>query len=140
MVRLLLARQGDASLLARNSVDVNMTAQNGFTALYMASQNGHVEVVRRLLARKGVDMSSRVSCASTKKMTGRPSNPHRRHRALNVLPHARPEYRQKVRSPTPRAGCAIVAVVVVLYYKGIKTASGVAKTSAAETAASGVLG
>jgi ankyrin repeat protein len=44
VVRLLLARQG---------VDVNRTAQNGFTALYMASQNGHVEVVRRLLARKG---------------------------------------------------------------------------------------
>jgi hypothetical protein len=35
VVRLLLARQG---------VDVNKTNQNGATALYVASQNGHVEV------------------------------------------------------------------------------------------------
>jgi hypothetical protein len=36
VVRILLARQG---------VEVNKTAQNGATALMVASQNGHVDVV-----------------------------------------------------------------------------------------------
>jgi ankyrin repeat protein len=44
-------------LLAREGVDVNKTAHNGFTALYMASQKGHVEVVGLLLARQGVEVN-----------------------------------------------------------------------------------
>ncbi len=48
MVRLLLAGQG---------VEVNKTAQNGVTALCIASQQGHVEVVRLLLARQGVEVN-----------------------------------------------------------------------------------
>ncbi len=48
MVRLLLARQG---------VEVNKSAQNGATALLVASQSGHVEVVRLLLARQDVEVN-----------------------------------------------------------------------------------
>ncbi len=46
MVRLLHARQGD---------EVNTTAQNGATALMVASHQGHVEVVRLLLAHQDVE-------------------------------------------------------------------------------------
>jgi hypothetical protein len=31
-------------LLARKGVEVNKTAQDGYTALFMASQNGHIEI------------------------------------------------------------------------------------------------
>jgi ankyrin repeat protein len=48
MVRLLLARQG---------IEVNTTTQNGPTALMLASQNGHVEVVLLLLAHQGVEVN-----------------------------------------------------------------------------------
>jgi ankyrin repeat protein len=38
-------------LLARQGVEVNEAAADGATALHAASQKGHVEVVRLLLAR-----------------------------------------------------------------------------------------
>ena len=50
MVRLLLARQ---------DVDVNRQAMpSGASALYLASQNGHIEVVRLLLAHQGADVNN----------------------------------------------------------------------------------
>jgi hypothetical protein len=48
MVRLRIAHQG---------VEVNKTAQNGPTALMLASHSGHLEVVRLLLAREGVEVN-----------------------------------------------------------------------------------
>ncbi len=44
-------------LLARQGVDVNMTEMNGGTALIAASQQGHVEVVRLLLAHQDVEVN-----------------------------------------------------------------------------------
>ncbi len=49
MVRLLLARQG---------VEVNNSTPDGYTALYVASLNGRVEVARLLLARQDVKTGS----------------------------------------------------------------------------------
>ena len=44
---------------------VNMNAADGATALYLASQNGHVEVVRLLLARKGVEVNKTAADGGT---------------------------------------------------------------------------
>ncbi len=44
-------------LLARNGVEINKSAADGLTALMLASQNGHVDVVQLLLAREGVEVN-----------------------------------------------------------------------------------
>ena len=49
MVRLLLARQ---------DVEVNQSNAKGGTALILASRNGHIEVVRLLLAHQGADVNN----------------------------------------------------------------------------------
>jgi ankyrin repeat protein len=54
------AQAGDAQLVARllgEGRDVNEADGSGCTALIMASQKGHVKVVRLLLARKGVEVN-----------------------------------------------------------------------------------
>ncbi len=56
MVRLLLARKG---------VEVNKSAADGYTALYVASQEGQVEVVRLLLARQGVEVNKTAQNGAT---------------------------------------------------------------------------
>ena len=44
-------------LLAKQGVKVNQAANDGATPLYIASQNGHAEVVSMLLAKQGVDVN-----------------------------------------------------------------------------------
>ena len=44
-------------LLAKEGVDVNQAMDGGATPLYIASQNGHCEVVSMLLAKEGVDVN-----------------------------------------------------------------------------------
>jgi ankyrin repeat protein len=54
------AKAGDAQLVARllgEGRDVNEADESGWTALMYASQKGHVEVVRLLLAREGVEVN-----------------------------------------------------------------------------------
>ena len=54
------AEAGDAQLVARllgEGRDVNEADEFGCTALMMASEDGHVEVVRLLLARQGVEVN-----------------------------------------------------------------------------------
>jgi ankyrin repeat protein len=48
------------ALLQHNKVDVNLRHSDGVTALYMASQQGHVEVVRALLEHDKVDVNLTV--------------------------------------------------------------------------------
>jgi hypothetical protein len=45
-------------LLSRQGVEVSKTAQDGATALMVASQIGHVEVARLLLAHRDVEAHS----------------------------------------------------------------------------------
>jgi ankyrin repeat protein len=59
---MLPAADGDAQLVARlldEGRDVNEADGSGCTALIYASQNGHVEVVRLLLAPQGVEVTTR---------------------------------------------------------------------------------
>ena len=54
------AEAGDAQLVARllgEGRDVNEADGSGYTALFLASENGHVEVVRLLLARQEVEVN-----------------------------------------------------------------------------------
>jgi ankyrin repeat protein len=54
------AEAGDAQLVARllgEGHGVNEAGETGWTALMLASENGHVEVVRLLLARQGVEVN-----------------------------------------------------------------------------------
>jgi ankyrin repeat protein len=54
------AEAGDAQLVARllgEGRDVNEADETGCTALILASENGQVELVRLLLARKGVELN-----------------------------------------------------------------------------------
>ncbi len=54
------AKAGDAQLVARllsEGRDVNEAGESGFTALNWASHEGHVEVVRLLLARQDVEVN-----------------------------------------------------------------------------------
>jgi hypothetical protein len=45
-------------LLARQDVEVNQATAHGSTALILASRDGHIELVRPLLERRGI-----ASCA-----------------------------------------------------------------------------
>ena len=59
------AEAGDAQLVARllgEGRDVNEADGSGYTALFLASQNGHVEVVLLLLAHPAVE-ANRTSTA-----------------------------------------------------------------------------
>ncbi len=54
------AKAGDAQLVARllgEGRDVNEADETGWPALVLASYNGHVEMVRLLLARQGVEVN-----------------------------------------------------------------------------------
>jgi ankyrin repeat protein len=54
------AQAGNAQLVTRllgEGRDVNEADETGFTALMVASHEGHVEVVRLLLARQGVEVN-----------------------------------------------------------------------------------
>ena len=44
-------------LLAKQGVDVNQAKNNGSTPLYIASRNGHTELVKLLLAAPGIDVN-----------------------------------------------------------------------------------
>jgi ankyrin repeat protein len=44
---------------------VSKTGRNGGTALMLASENGHVEAVRLLLARKGVEVNKSAAGGAT---------------------------------------------------------------------------
>jgi ankyrin repeat protein len=62
------AEAGDTQLVARllgEGRDVNEADESGYTALFLASQNGHVEVVRLLLARKGVKVNKTAQNGAT---------------------------------------------------------------------------
>jgi ankyrin repeat protein len=52
-------------LLARKGVEVNKSTADGFTALFLASQQGHVVVVRLLLARQDVEVNKSKADGST---------------------------------------------------------------------------
>ena len=52
-------------LLAAPEINVNHTADKGFTALYVASQKGRAEVVKRLLAVPGIKINSATRNGST---------------------------------------------------------------------------
>ncbi len=52
-------------LLAVQGVDVNQAANNGCTPLFVASQNGHSEVVSMLLAVQGIDVNQSKNTGST---------------------------------------------------------------------------
>ncbi len=62
------ALTGDAQLVARllgEGRDVNEADELGWTALVLASQNGHVEVVQLLLARQGVEVNMTAQNGAT---------------------------------------------------------------------------
>jgi len=44
-------------LLARTEIQINQATNNGVTPLYMACQNGHLKVVKALLAKKEIDIN-----------------------------------------------------------------------------------
>ena len=61
------ANSGDAAIvqaLLAKGADVNAKANNGATALMLASQNGHNEVVQDLLA-KGADVNAKMTDGAT---------------------------------------------------------------------------
>ncbi len=62
------AKAGNAQLVARllgEGRDVNEADETGWTALFWASRAGHVEVVRLLLARKGVKVNKTAQNGAT---------------------------------------------------------------------------
>ena len=63
------AEAGDAQLVARllgEGRDVNEADENGWPALVLASQNGHVEVVRLLLAHPDVEVNKTAADARSR--------------------------------------------------------------------------
>ena len=48
-------------LLAKQGVNVNQARNNGATPLFIASQNGHAEVVSMLLAKQGVNVNQAMN-------------------------------------------------------------------------------
>ena len=52
-------------LLAKQGVDVNQAADDGWTPLLFASQGGHAEVVSMLLAKQGVDVNQATNNGCT---------------------------------------------------------------------------
>lgn len=50
-------RMGAARRLLKAGCDVNKAAERGVTALYAASQNGHVDVMQLLLARQDISVN-----------------------------------------------------------------------------------
>ena len=50
-------RRGDGALLAADGIDTNDADIDGDTALALACQAGHTEVVRALLAVEGIDVA-----------------------------------------------------------------------------------
>ena len=52
-------------LLAKQGVDVNQAMNNGCTPLYVASAEGHSEVVSMLLAKRGVDVNQSADDGDT---------------------------------------------------------------------------
>ena len=52
-------------LLAKQGVDVNQARDDGCTPLFMASQEGHSEVVSMLLAKQGVDVNQAMNDGRT---------------------------------------------------------------------------
>ena len=53
-------------LLNRDDVHVNQAMKEGFTPLYSACQNGHLDVVKALLKKKGVQVNQQVLCVACK--------------------------------------------------------------------------
>ena len=52
-----VAKKAHEKLLAQDGVDENQTGKDGAIPLYIASENGHLEVVERLLAQNGVNVN-----------------------------------------------------------------------------------
>ena len=52
-------------LLAKQGVNVNQAANDGATPLFIASQEGHAEVVSMLLAKQGVDVNQAMNDGCT---------------------------------------------------------------------------
>jgi ankyrin repeat protein len=80
-------------LLARQDVEVNKSAADGATALMLASQKGHVKVVRLLLAHPAVE-ANRTSSDGRSALCFRVAKRAKRHRE------------PLGRSPRSRAGAA----------------------------------
>ena len=45
------------ALLSRDGIDINQAKKNGVTPLYIACQNGHLDVVNALLSTDGIDIN-----------------------------------------------------------------------------------
>lgn len=60
------AKQGNLALvhtlLAVETIEVNLTDKNGYSALMLAAYKGHLEVVRVLLGMPGIDVSKSSEC------------------------------------------------------------------------------
>jgi ankyrin repeat protein len=73
--------QGDTQLVwwvLGEGRDVNETNESGCTALILASQDGQVEAVRLLLARKGVDVNKNAADGATARCSRRRRDTSRR--------------------------------------------------------------
>ncbi len=52
-------------LLKNENIDVNQTIPSGYTALILASWNGHQEIVEMLLKNKNIDVAQKSDNGST---------------------------------------------------------------------------
>ena len=96
-------------LLAKQGVDVNQAEGSGSTPLFIASQEGHSEVVSMLLAKQGVDVNQADNYDWTPLYIASEKGGSSRHTSPSSAPHSpsSPNYDNSPSSPATLSAAAM---------------------------------